>query len=121
MVPPEIGNINSLQAIDLGYNLLSAIPDEITYCHSLHSLVLQHNSIDSLPQNIWTLEKLDILELEFNSIRALPAQIMNLQPSHRFVNVNSNKLCDNASSDIVDWLNNYSVDVNWQETQQCWW
>jgi hypothetical protein len=120
IAPPEIGNINSLQVIDFGYNLLSAIPDEVTYCHALYSLVLQHNSIDSLPQNIWTLEKLDILELEFNSIRALPSQIVNLQASHRFVNVNSNKLCDNVPSNIIDWLNNYSVDVNWQQTQQCW-
>lgn len=120
-VPPEIGKINSLQVLDVGYNQLSAVPDEITYCHSLISLVLQHNYIDSLPQNIWTLEKLDILEIEFNSIRTLPAQIVNLRSSHRFVNANSNNLCDSVPLNAIDWLNTYSVDIDWRLTEQCRW
>jgi Leucine-rich repeat (LRR) protein len=118
-IPPEIGKINSLQVLDVGYNQLSMVPDEITYCHSLYGLLLQHNVIDSLPQNIWTLEKLDLLDLEFNSISTLPAQIVNMKSSHRFINVNSNNLCDSISSDVAQWLNTYSVEPSWQGSQQC--
>lgn len=66
-LPPEIGNLSSLQQLVLPFNSLSSLPAEIGNLGSLQSLSLSNNQLSSLPAEIVNLS-LESLTLDDNCL-----------------------------------------------------
>jgi Leucine-rich repeat (LRR) protein len=77
-LPPEIGNLTTLESLDLGSNELISLPAEIGNLTCLKSLDLGNNELSSLPEEIGNLSSLESLDLCPNELIALPAEIENL-------------------------------------------
>ena len=73
-IPPEIGDLDRLEKIDLQNNSLFSIPPEIGKLVELRELDLQFNwqIRDSVPDEITNLVKLEKLRLNRNRLRYLP-------------------------------------------------
>lgn len=78
-LPSEIGNLSSLEFLDLSNNQLNSLPPEIGNLSSLEFLDLRHNQLSSLPPEIDNLENLQLLDLGDNQLTQLPSEIGNLQ------------------------------------------
>ena len=74
-LPPEIGQLTSLQSLDLSGNQLTALPPEIGRLTSLQSLNLWDNQLTALPPEIGGLASLQSLNLSENHLTALPPEI----------------------------------------------
>ncbi|MEM9449249.1 MAG: COR domain-containing protein [Cyanobacteria bacterium P01_E01_bin.6] len=90
-LPPEIGQLTSLQSLVLSYNQLSALPTEIVQLTSLQSLVLSANPLSALPTEIVQLTSLQSLDLSVNELSALPPEIGQLTSLQSLV-LSSNQL-----------------------------
>jgi hypothetical protein len=91
-LPESIGNLQSLQKLDVSKNELSALPKSIGTLKSLERLDLQYNKITSIPETISNLHSLKELLLSNNMLTSLPESIINLSSlenlsffSNRFV------------------------------------
>lgn len=78
ILPPEIGQLGSLQVLVSSRNRLSSLPPEIGQLGSLEILDLFDNSLSSLPPEIGQLGSLEILNLFSNHLRNLPHEIGQL-------------------------------------------
>ncbi|WP_228041486.1 leucine-rich repeat domain-containing protein, partial [Planktothrix mougeotii] len=78
-LPPEIGQLHSLQTLDLRDNSLTELPPEIGQLHSLQTLNLMGNSLTELPPEIGQLHSLQTLNLWNNSLTELPPEIGKLK------------------------------------------
>ena len=81
-LPPEIGQLITLQELNLSFNQLKSLPPEIGQLHSLKELDLKFNKFSSLPSEIGQLSALQELKLSFNQLNNLPpeiGQLLNLQ------------------------------------------
>ncbi len=77
-LPPEIGQLSSLQELYLQNNQLTALPPEIGQLSSLQELYLQNNQLAALPPEIGQLSSLRLLDLRINQLAALPPEIGQL-------------------------------------------
>ena len=77
-LPESIGNLKSLERLELQYNSITTLPESITKLTSLTYLSLGSNSITTLPESIGNLTSLEYLSLWGNSISTLPESIGNL-------------------------------------------
>jgi leucine-rich repeat protein SHOC2 len=77
-VPAEIGQLTSLEVLDLGGNQLTSLPAEIRQLTSLTKLNLCGNHLTSLPAEIGQLTALRELSLFSNHLTSLPAEIGQL-------------------------------------------
>ncbi|KAG5564746.1 hypothetical protein RHGRI_000821 [Rhododendron griersonianum] len=77
-LPEEIGNLISLQTLDLAKNNLSTLPDGICNLTCLKRLRLEDNNVSRLPWGIGGLTSLEILNLGRNSLSTLPDTIGKL-------------------------------------------
>ena len=77
-LPPEIGQLTSLQTLGLLGNRLTALPPEIGQLTSLQTLNLDGNQLTSLPPEIGQLTSLQTLWLDYNGATALPPEIGQL-------------------------------------------
>ncbi|KAE9460521.1 hypothetical protein C3L33_07544, partial [Rhododendron williamsianum] len=89
-LPNEVGNLISLETLDLGRNNLRTLPDSICNLTRLKKLYLSHCEVSHLPRGIGRLVTLEALILEGNSLVNLPDSICNLT---RLKNLNLS-LCD---------------------------
>ncbi len=90
-VPPEIGQLTALETLDLGRNQLTALPDEIGRLSCLRELNLDHNQLTAVPAPISRLTALVALDLSDNQISALAQDIA--QCTHlRALNLGRNQL-----------------------------
>jgi leucine-rich repeat protein SHOC2 len=78
-VPAEVGQLASLEALDLGHNKLTSVPAVIGQLRSLTELYLDRNQLTSLPAEIGQLTELKVLNLHANQLTSLPAQIWQLR------------------------------------------
>jgi len=78
ILPPEIGNLPTLEELDLQDNQLTILPPEIGQLSFLYTLNLENNQLTALPPQIGNLINLDNLYLANNQLTALPPQIGNL-------------------------------------------
>jgi len=113
-VPDSIGDMKSLEQVDLSMNRLTefpscllplthltsillssneipAIPDGIGNLTNLNKLEMRNNKLEALPDTMGALVKLQFLILEGNSLKALPESLTKLTLL-RDLNVRSNKL-----------------------------
>ena len=74
-LPPEIGQLTSLENLDLSDNDLTELPPEIGQLTSLENLDLSGNDLAELPPEIGQLTSLENLELGVNfSLAELPPE-----------------------------------------------
>jgi internalin A len=90
-LPPEIGQLTSLQILKLNRNRLTALPPEIGQLINLKQLWLDGNRLTALPPDIGRLTSLEILGLDRNRLTALPAEIGQLT-SLQALGLNRNEL-----------------------------
>src|SRR5688572_27449159 len=67
-LPPEIGQLSSLQDLYLDYNELSSLPIEIGNLNQLRTLSLSSNNLRILPSEIGNLDSLRRLSLQENQL-----------------------------------------------------
>ena len=82
VLPPEIGQLTSLQKLYLRENDLSTLPAEIGKLVVLQELNLINNNFEALPAEIGQLIALQRLQMDGNDLQALPpeiGQLSNLQ------------------------------------------
>jgi internalin A len=83
-LPPEIGNLTSIEVLDLRGNQLASLPPEIgnlvgMFGAGLKTLYLSNNQLTSLPPEIGNLTYLQWLDLGNNQLSGLiPAFLSNL-------------------------------------------
>ncbi|EAQ40562.3 T9SS type A sorting domain-containing protein [Polaribacter sp. MED152] len=77
-LPNEIGNINTLEILDVSSNILATLPSTIGDLDNLEDLTLDNNNLKSLPTTIGALSNLKILQLTGNELTSLPNEIGDL-------------------------------------------
>jgi len=65
-IPPELGNLSNLKLLDLSGNNLSNLPPELGNLSSLLTLDLGHNDLTSIPAELGRLSSLQTLDLSWN-------------------------------------------------------
>ncbi len=78
-LPESIGNLFSLQELYLGQNKLKTLPESISNLRSLQTLSLWRNQLSSLPESIGNLKLLKDLRLRINLLTTLPESIGDLK------------------------------------------
>ncbi len=82
-LPPEVGNLKSLRQLYHGGNQLTTLPPEIGNLKSLREFYLYYNQLASLPPEIGNLKSLWVLGLWGNQLTSLPPEIGNLKSLQR--------------------------------------
>lgn len=77
-LPPEIGQLGSLQKLNLYKNELTSLPPEIGQLTNLQTLNLSHNELTMVSPQVSDLAHLQILNLSFNQLTILPTAIRQL-------------------------------------------
>jgi len=91
-LPESIGNLSSLQLLDLGMNLLSKLPETMGDLSTLEELYLDGNKLKTLPSSIGDISSLQTLNLFGNQLSSLPESIGNLKLLKKLVLYNNNLL-----------------------------
>ncbi|OLS20413.1 MAG: hypothetical protein HeimC3_40660 [Candidatus Heimdallarchaeota archaeon LC_3] len=71
-IPKEIGLLEKLIILDLGYNLITELPIQINNLASLKDLHIDNNLLDEKSLNITGLRSLEILDISCNNFNELP-------------------------------------------------
>ncbi len=77
-VPPEIGQLSSLQLLDLGGNQLTTVSDSLSQLIRLQQLWLHLNQLATMPDSIGRLSTLNELSLTSNQLTTLPESLGQL-------------------------------------------
>jgi hypothetical protein len=78
-IPREIGELKSLEQIDMLGNSIKEIPEELFKLDKLKELDFRYNKISKISNKIKNLKKLEILYLENNNIiKELPIEVKDL-------------------------------------------
>jgi internalin A len=91
VLPPEIGQLNSLRMLNLSRNQLSTLPGEINQLTNLQTFNLSNNQLSNLSPEIVQLITLQSLNLSFNQLSTLPGEIGQLTNLQTF-NLSNNQL-----------------------------
>ncbi len=91
-LPPEIGQLTSLQSLNLSGNQLTALPPEIGRLTSLLTLNLARNILTALPSEIGELTSLQSLDLSGNQLTTLPSQLAGLLAKGLIIRLDDNPL-----------------------------
>ena len=73
-VPAEVGQLASLEFLDLRHNELTSLPAEIGQLTALRHLNLSNNWLTSLPAEIGQLAALRKVDLDNNKLTSVPAE-----------------------------------------------
>ncbi|MBI9016113.1 MAG: leucine-rich repeat domain-containing protein [Phycisphaerae bacterium] len=108
-VPPEIGELTSMEWLDLSNNALTALPPEIGELDSLKYLYLYDNAITSFPTDISELTSLVMLVLHENELTSLPEEMANL------TSLNQLYLNDNKLKVLPQWITQLDMEIVWED------
>jgi len=90
-LPETIGNLQSLQILDLDYNNITSFPETIGNLQSLQTLRLIGNKLTSLPEVLGQLSSLESLVLYDNQLDSLPETFKQLS-SLEYLGISKNNL-----------------------------
>ncbi|XP_016683987.1 receptor kinase-like protein Xa21 [Gossypium hirsutum] len=91
--PMEIGNLNNLLLLQLGYNKLSGfIPASIGGMRNLQSLTFHSNKLGPISKSLCGLERLYEMYLGLNNLHGSIPSCLGYSTSLRYLYLNSNKL-----------------------------
>jgi len=91
-VSPVIGQIKSIQDINLKWNQLTDLPDELAALDQLHSLNLGCNCFRHLPSVFAFVPSLRILHLFDNAIQQLNGTVLGSMSGLTTLNLNNNQI-----------------------------
>jgi Leucine-rich repeat (LRR) protein len=77
-LPDTIGELVSLESLNVSNNQLTSVPEQISGLIKLRNLQLQNNLLAALPSGIGNLANLESLELKNNQLASLPPEIGEL-------------------------------------------
>ena len=77
-LPDSLGQLSSLQSLDLARNQLATLPDSLGQLSSLQKLVLDGNRFTTLPDSLGQLSSLQTLDLAGNQLATLPDWLIKL-------------------------------------------
>lgn len=77
-LPESVGNLKSLQILNLDENQLITLPESIGNLKSLQELYLENNQLTFLPESIGNLQSIQVLDMQINQLNTLPESIGNL-------------------------------------------
>lgn len=103
-IPPELGNLSNLQTLELYGNQLSgSIPSELVNLSNLRALYLYNNQLSgALPSDLGGLARLDTLSLSGNHLSgAIPPELGNLS-NLRVLRVYDNQLSGALPPEIAN-------------------
>ena len=78
ILPENIGNLDSLQNLQLKDNEISILPENIGNLKNLERFIMESNLLTFLPENFGNITKLKILRLNDNKLMSIPESIGNL-------------------------------------------
>ena len=78
VLPPQIGQLDSLEDLDLRATGLKSLPPEIGRLQRLRMLKLNTNNLTSLPASIGQLQQLNYLDLAMNHLDTIPEELTAL-------------------------------------------
>eukprot|EP00656_Telonema_subtile_P013225 TRINITY_DN16709_c0_g1_i1.p1 TRINITY_DN16709_c0_g1~~TRINITY_DN16709_c0_g1_i1.p1 ORF type:complete len:644 (-),score=177.83 TRINITY_DN16709_c0_g1_i1:97-2028(-) len=90
-LPAELGQMRSLQALDVGYNHLENLEESILHLPNLKRLVLRHNAISSLETDALQVG-LEHLDLTGNQFTSMPGRLLYKMTALKQLLMASNKL-----------------------------
>ncbi|MFX0065985.1 MAG: leucine-rich repeat domain-containing protein [Candidatus Hermodarchaeota archaeon] len=102
-LPETIGQLQSLEYLELDFNCLQTLPDSIGQLHNLRILSVHSNNLQSLPNSIGQLHNLKRLYLNTNQLKSLPSDIGQLK-SLEYLNLEENQL--NSVPESIGMLQN---------------
>nr|MDO8110219.1 leucine-rich repeat domain-containing protein [Candidatus Sigynarchaeota archaeon] len=79
-VPNEIGNLKSLELLDLSTNKIECLPDSICELSLLQKFIVYDNRLIALPERIGNLKSLKRFLFGNNKIASLPDSVSELNP-----------------------------------------
>jgi len=100
-IPESIGDLSSLEDLVLNYNQLTSIPESIGDLSSLEALYLEYNQLTSIPESIGNLSSLEYSTFSGNQLTSIPNSICNL-PGSCYINVVYNYLCEEYHYYCID-------------------
>ena len=107
-VPDCVGNLASLQSLQISRNRLENLPVTVGQLHNLKGLYCAHNKLTTLPATLSELsDSLEGVDVSHNSINTLPTAIVSCVRQLRTFNCFNNPLSNQLSSvkeDIVHYL-----------------
>jgi Leucine-rich repeat (LRR) protein len=110
-IPKAIGNIKSLEYLNLMRNQLLSLPEAIGNLRMLRSLDLAFNQLVLLPETIGNLRSLTYLNLRDNQLASLPEAISNLR-NLEFFHLDNNQLDTLTEKDCFHNLKELSGENN---------
>jgi len=84
-VSQKVGNLKSLEELNLAENRLDRIPSEIGLCTKLKSLMLHKNRLGIVPKAICVLQNLEAMSLEWFMYLDPPQQPIQKETQARFL------------------------------------
>eukprot|EP00028_Trichosphaerium_sp_Am-I-7-wt_P007952 CAMPEP_0168521224 /NCGR_PEP_ID=MMETSP0405-20121227/8525_1 /TAXON_ID=498012 /ORGANISM="Trichosphaerium sp, Strain Am-I-7 wt" /LENGTH=318 /DNA_ID=CAMNT_0008542395 /DNA_START=26 /DNA_END=982 /DNA_ORIENTATION=- len=78
VIPPEVGQIKTLEKLNLSYNDINTMSDEIGNLEKLKELNLHKNQLTDLPETLKNLNKLVLLWVSNNKLKEMPSWMGSL-------------------------------------------
>lgn len=97
-VPALIGRLQNLRELDLTHNQLVELPDTLKALLSLTSLNLSSNKLETIPEWLSELPSLRVLDLGFNRLKAVPRTLSRMKQ------LTSLKLSNNSLKSLPEWI-----------------